>query len=82
MYALGISDMLMLLLQLVIVVFGRRTVWVTGAMGAGCAAAIFGLVALVFGIMYLFFLIKLGKRFRAEAQIARQTWGQTPAGNA
>jgi hypothetical protein len=40
----------------------------------GCVAGILGLVLLVFGIMYLLMIEKMGKRFKEQAAYARQTW--------
>jgi hypothetical protein len=79
MYGLGISYTLMLFLQLGIAVLGRGTMRAAGMTGAGCAGAIVVVVVFILGIDYLFFLIKLAKRFRAEAQIARQTWSSAGA---
>lgn len=52
-----------------------------GNSGLGCVTGLCGLAYLVFGIMYLLLLEKLGKRFGVQAEIASQTWARiTSAG--
>jgi hypothetical protein len=51
-----------------------------GAMQAiGCSAAIAGLAFLVFAIIYLLMLERMGKRFGQEAQAAEETWARADA---
>jgi hypothetical protein len=40
----------------------------------GCFMGIVGLAMIVFGIMYLLLIEKMGKRFKEQAAYARQTW--------
>ena len=42
--------------------------------GFGCFMAIVGIAVIVFAIMYLFLVEKMGKRFKEQAQIARASW--------
>jgi hypothetical protein len=49
------------------------------AIGFGCFTAIAGLTALIFLIMYLLLLDKLGRAFKEQASIARQTWAASAA---
>lgn len=52
-----------------------------GMMAMGCIVALCALAYLVFGIIYLLLLEKLGKRFGVQAEIASQTWARiTSAG--
>jgi hypothetical protein len=45
--------------------------------GFGCVMLIVGIAVLVFAIMYLFLVEKMGKRFKQEADAARATWAAT-----
>jgi hypothetical protein len=40
-------------------------------------ASIVAIAALVFVIMYLFLVEKMGKRFKEQARIARSSWAAT-----
>lgn len=83
MYALGIGYGL---LALVGVTFAVAMRFGPGAGGAGaptriitalgCSAGIIGLAVIVFAIMYLLMLERMGKRFGEEAQIAEETWAR------
>lgn len=42
--------------------------------GLGCFTGVGGLGLLIFGVMYLLMLEKLGKRFKEQAVFARQNW--------
>ena len=73
-YALGISYGLILVVAVVVALMARSRAGL-GAMGSmGCAAGIIGLAMLVFGVMYLFMLDKLGRRFGEQADAAEQSW--------
>jgi hypothetical protein len=48
-----------------------------GLAGFACFVAILGLAVLVFAIMYLLLVEKMGKRFKEQAQVARATWAAT-----
>lgn len=45
--------------------------------GFGCFMAIVGIAVIVFAIMYLFLVEKMGKRFKQEADAAQATWAAT-----
>jgi hypothetical protein len=45
----------------------------------GCGAGLFGLAALVFGVMYLFMVDRFRRRFREQAILAQQTWAAHPS---
>jgi hypothetical protein len=47
--------------------------------GVGCFFGIVGLAVIVFFIMYLLLLEKLGKAFAAEARVAQHTWARAAA---
>lgn len=75
MYAYGIS--------LAVVILAGASAAILGLGGASpgspfmaivFVAGIAGLAMLVFGIMWLFLLSRMGKAFRQQAQFARQTW--------
>jgi hypothetical protein len=42
----------------------------------GCSAGVVGLAVLVFAIMFLLLLERMGKRFGIEAQLAEATWAR------
>lgn len=50
-----------------------------GIAGLGCFAAIVGIAALVFYVMYLFMLGNFASRVREQAQVARSTWAGSPS---
>jgi MFS family permease len=80
MYAFGISYGLLILMGIVIALAaGGRTVNAAGggAAGIACFAGLIGLAALVFAIMYLLLVERMGKRFKEQAQAARTTWAAT-----
>jgi hypothetical protein len=59
---------------------------IPGAMGSsmmffGCSGAVFGLVAVVFGFMYLFMLSRFGRAFDEQIALARQVWSHPRPGN-
>lgn len=81
MYAIGISYSLVLVLALIAAIIIRTMAGPgTGGsgpgllIGIGCFALILGVALLVFGVMYLFLLRGLGKRFGDEARAAQQSW--------
>ena len=43
-------------------------------MGLACVSGILGLCVLIFGIMYLLLVERMGKRFKEQAQAARMSW--------
>jgi hypothetical protein len=47
-----------------------------GLMAAGCFSGLFSLGVLVFGIMYLGLLERLGKRFKEQVRIANDSWAK------
>lgn len=81
MYALATSYGLMILMGIIgvlVVWSGARPTFGSSAMlGFGVAAMIIGIAVLVFGIMYLFLVERMGKRFKQEADAARATWAAT-----
>jgi hypothetical protein len=46
----------------------------------GCPTALAGLSLIVFGIMYLLMLERMGKRFKVEAESAQQSWAKIDFG--
>jgi hypothetical protein len=52
--------------------FGGRPT--AGLMGLGCAAALCGVVWIVFGVMYLVMLVRFANAFGEQAARARATW--------
>jgi hypothetical protein len=88
MYTLGICYAMLILVGIVILVLiGSGGVAGGGGaasamMGVGCFAALVGVAMLVFGVMYLFMLIRLRRRFVEQATLAEQVWQQPPPGNA
>ncbi len=51
-----------------------------GIVGAlGCSAAVIGVAVIVFAIMYLLMLERMGKRFGEEAHLAEDTWARLDA---
>jgi hypothetical protein len=82
MYALSISYAFMLLLSFVVRFLGRAaTGGGAGAgsalMASGCFMSLSGLAVLVFLIMYLRLVERMGARFKEQAAIARSTWAAT-----
>jgi hypothetical protein len=79
MFALGIGYAALLVVGLAaaLMASGGR---VSPALGAvGCFAGIIGLAVIIFAIMYLLMIEKLGKRFGDEASAAEQTWARAEA---
>lgn len=76
-YALGISYCVSIVLGAIMQLAGGRQAAARagGAMAPlGCIAGIAGLAMLVFGIMYLLMLEKMGRKFKEQAAAARSTW--------
>jgi hypothetical protein len=81
MYALGITYGLFIVLGLIAALSlrGARTAGPpAGLVAVGCIAGLMALALIVFGVMYLFMLDKLGKRLKEQAALARQTWAAAP----
>jgi MFS family permease len=80
-YALPISYGLVIVAGGLMALTVRNAQPGTGAGGAlasfGCFMAIVGIAVIVFAIMYLFLVEKMGKRFKQEADAARATWAAT-----
>lgn len=79
MWAIGISYSALLLAGLVIAISAAVAPGAGGGpppglMVGGCIAGIAGLAVIIFGIMYLLMLEKMGKRFKEQALAAEQTW--------
>jgi hypothetical protein len=79
MYALGVSYGLILLIGLVMNLSGGRGAargsgGGSALMALGCFAAIVLIALLVFLIMYLRLVERMGSRFKEQAAIARSTW--------
>lgn len=76
--ALTISYSGIVILSLMSTLLGRVA---TGPVAIlGCFSAICGLGVLVFGLMYIGLLERLGKRFKEQVKIARESWARfTPA---
>jgi hypothetical protein len=76
MYAFGISYGILALFGLFALLVGRMggTSMAGPAVGLGCVAALAGVALIVFGIMYLFMLGRLGNRFKVAELLAIQTW--------
>ena len=80
MYAIAIS-------YGVVIVFGILTGLLAGTAGAaggpvaavGCIMGITGIAVLVFAIMYLLMIERMGKRFAEEADAAEATWARVDA---
>jgi hypothetical protein len=73
-YAMGISYGLLMLTQVVAAIAVA-----SGAarpMGSACGAGVLGLAVLVFFLMYVRMLERLGKRFGTEAHAAEQSWAR------
>jgi hypothetical protein len=79
-FAIAISYGTVVLLAFVAAILSRTAPPALAALG--CTMGLVGLALLVFGIMYLLLLEKLGKRFGQEAKIARETWATVQAGAA
>ena len=81
MWGVGIPLGLIILVSLMILLTasagGLGTIG-SGFAAFGCVVGLAGIALIVFGIMYLLFLEKLGKAFKAQARIARETWGAQP----
>jgi hypothetical protein len=78
-YALGISYGLFILLGVVIGLAMRAGGGPPSGFAAfGCILGLIAIALIVFGIMYLFMLSKLGRRLSEQAAIARQTWAAAP----
>jgi hypothetical protein len=75
MYAIGISYGVLACFGLVAALIGFAGGMGGTAIGLGCVAGLAGLALLVFGVMYLFMLGKLGRRFGEAETLAQQTWG-------
>ena len=76
MYAIGISYGAFALLGLILALglhFGGGALR-NASIGLGCFAGIATIALVVFGIMYLLMLEKLGKRFKEAEAFARLTW--------
>jgi hypothetical protein len=57
---------------------GRPAPGAIGLLAAfGCVMIICGITLIVYGIMYLLFLEKLGKQLKMQSQLARQSWAGT-----
>jgi hypothetical protein len=78
MWALGITYGLSQLISAVVNVVGVTARASRDMMGFACFTGILNLVVLVFFIMFLLLLEKMGKRFKQEAAAARQTWAARP----
>lgn len=89
MWAIAISNgviIVMALLMAVMVVGTSRGGASTGAgaafgglMAFTCVIGIAGIALLIFYVMYVFMLARIGKQIQAQAQIARAIWAQTIA---
>lgn len=84
-YAIAISYGLLLLLALVMAVVASNLAAGGGGPGGGvaafgCGLGIVALVVLVFFIMYLMLIERLGKRFGDEAAVAERSWAPLNAG--
>lgn len=78
MKALPISYGAMIVLGILAALMMRNSSPPSGGLGGlGCAAGIIGITVLVFGIMYLLLVEKMGKRFKEQAAIARRSWAAT-----
>jgi hypothetical protein len=84
MYAIGWSYGLLIVIGVMVALAvaggGPRPAAPGGAfVFLGCAAGLLGLALIVFGIMYLLMLEKLGRRLKEQVTLARQTWAASPA---
>jgi hypothetical protein len=88
MYAISISYGVLIAVGLIAVFVIRQAATgggsTSGLQSIGCFAAIVGVCVLVFGLMYLLLVEKMGKRFKEQARAARMSWAATnfagPAG--
>jgi uncharacterized membrane protein len=80
-YALPISYGLVIVAGGLMALTARNAQPGAGAAGSmagfGCFMGIVGIAVIVFAIMYLFLVEKMGKRFKQEADAARATWAAT-----
>jgi len=79
-YALAISYGSILVVGVAAVLMVRSGTGMGGMGPLACVGGIIGLAFLVFGVMYLFMIEKLGRRFGQEAAAAEQTWYRTDLG--
>ncbi|HZL36685.1 MAG TPA: hypothetical protein VFC78_15300 [Tepidisphaeraceae bacterium] len=79
MWAIGICYGLLLVLGFIMLLTIRnistgRPGMGGAAMGAGCFSGILGIAVIVFGVMYIFMLVRFGRSFDQQAAFARQLW--------
>jgi hypothetical protein len=81
MWAFGISYGLLVVVGAILLAMTRAAGGAPpggGLAALGCFAGLVGLAVLVFAVMYLFLLIRLGRAFGEQSQLARQIWGSAP----
>jgi hypothetical protein len=84
MWAIGISYGLLIVIGGLMALMGVNAARGGGAaaggvIGGACLLGIVAIALIIFGIMYLLMLEKLGRRFKEQAQIARQSWAAAGA---
>jgi hypothetical protein len=79
MWALGLTYGVFRLFSVALNLLGWRPV-AGQAQGLFCFNGIIALFVLIFFVMFLFMLEKMGKRFKEQALAARQTWAAAPFG--